>query len=677
MIDFSAPLPLPGDLQALPEGTTIVQVLQHRCGVHPDNQAFVFLEDGEKEAGSLTYRELDQGARIVAAKLVSLGLAGKQVLMFYPPGLEFILSFFGCLYARTIPAAAYPPRKNRSVQRVHKIAGDCGAAAILTTENIARSLERNFADDQLLSALPWHPTDLWTIPGQDIHFDNPAGFRDLAFLQYTSGSTGDPKGVMVSHQNIMCNLRSLQLIFSITPEDTAVHWVPQFHDLGLIFGILETVFSGSRAILIPPFIFIGNPFLMLQAITRYQATVSGQPDFAFNHCVEKISDEQRKALDLTTLRVMYSGAEPIRKSTFDRFLETFGPVGLRPESLIPAYGMAESTLILTGAKEPGPTVYLPVSGSELSKNRVVPVADPGQAKDVAWIASNGQPVGDTRILIVDPESGQLQQPGLVGEIWAHGNTVAMGYYGKSALTQSVFKATVTGQEGVYWLRTGDLGFIHNDELYITGRLKDLVIVHGRNFYPQDIEEVAETCHQAIRKSCTAAFAVDMDGKERLAVVAELRRMLFAPDPEEVIDAMVSAISGEFEIQPGRITLVRTGGIIKTSSGKIMRGANREALLQGDFEVIADRTFADQESAKAEIMEGKPATIEEFLMVWCSFRLNQGLAVDPENTLLSYGIDSLRAVELSEEVKRIFGIEWPPYLFFEETSIRQLARDGLK
>ncbi|MFZ4520170.1 MAG: AMP-binding protein [Bacteroidales bacterium] len=675
-MNLTNPVPIPGDLPLKPGQATIVSVLRERALIHPGKRAFTFLADGEAEAGSITYGDLDIAARNVAHKLEVLELKGKTVLMFYPPGIDFITAFFGCLYSGTIPAAAYPPRKNRSVHRIHTIAADCGASAILTTEVIARSLERNFAEDPLLAALPWHATDTWPVSDPSVVYDTEPGFEELAFLQYTSGSTGDPKGVMVSHRNIMYNLRSLQMIFQITPGDVALHWVPQFHDLGLIFGILETVFSGSLTVLIPPFIFISNPFFLLQAITRYKATVSGQPDFAFNYCVEKIDEEHRNRLDLSSLRVMYSGAEPVRKTTLDRFYETFSAVGLKAESLIPAYGMAESTLILVGGSITEPPFYLPVSTSALERNLVVPASDHGQGADIQWIASNGKTKMDTAILIADPDTCEVLQPGKIGEIWAKGSTVTMGYFGKPGLTEAIFKATPAGQNDPVWLRTGDLGFQYNGELFITGRQKDLIIIHGRNFYPQDIEEVAENCHSSIRNTCTAAFSIEHNGKERLAIVAELKRSILPHDTASILDAVVSAVSREFEIQPLRIALVRTGAIRKTSSGKIMRRANRESLLQGKFEVIADRMFDDRENPAADPDGMESLSLEQFLLVWVSRHLNEGSPADPLKSLPAYGLDSLKAVELSEETKSLFGFEWPPYLFFEEISIQQVAKEGM-
>jgi acyl-CoA synthetase (AMP-forming)/AMP-acid ligase II len=674
-MDVNTPIPVPGDLSLQPDQATIVSVLKNRAILHPVKKAFTFLVDGEDQELSITYGELDTCAGRVARELSCLGFKGKKVLLFYPSGVDFIIAFFGCLLAGVIPVPVFPPRKNRSLLRVHAIVENCGAVSILTTESIAQSLERNFSEDPLLKSLGWNTTEKWSASDRPVSLLPEPGFEDLAFLQYTSGSTGDPKGVMVSHRNIMYNLRSLQLFFQITKDDIAVHWVPQFHDLGLIFGILETVFSGSLTVLISPVNFISKPFCLLRAITRYRATITGQPDFAFNLCVDKTNEAQRSGLDLSSLRIMFSGAEPVRKATFEKFLTAFAPAGLKPEALSPAYGMAESTLILTGKTAFQTPNYLLVGTSFLEKNRVVPVFE--NDKDSQWITSNGKTNMDTRILITDPETKEILSPEKVGEIWAKGSTITMGYWNQSSLTEKVFCASPAGRNEPAWLRTGDLGFLYKEELFITGRLKDLIIIHGRNFYPQDIELTVEESHSSVRKTCVAAFSIEAKGKERLAVVAEVQKSIFPPDTSEMIEAIVTAISREYEIQPARIVLVRAGSLPKTSSGKMMRRAARQMLLCGEMSIIADRVFEDKEMVPSEFEGLVTITLTEFLISWVSLNLNNGLPANPSNSLASYGMDSLRAVLLTDDTKNMFGFEWPPYLFFEEISIQQLSEEGMK
>lgn len=675
-MNLSNQIPIPEDLQQNQDQQTIVSVLRQRAILHPEKLVFTFLEERSGIDQSITYGELELASRRVAIKLSELGLQGNRVLMFYPSGLEFIFAFFGCLISGVVPVPAYPPRKNRSLKRIHAIAANCGAVSILTTDDISQSLERNFSEDPLLNKLSWHSTESWASGEMKEQNLQEPDFENLAFLQYTSGSTGDPKGVMVSHRNIMYNLKSLQIFFRITNKDVLVNWVPQFHDLGLIFGVLETVFSGIHAVLISPVSFITNPFFFLQTIGRFHATISGQPDFAFNLCVDRTDDAQRSCLDLSSLRSLYSGAEPVRKSTFERFYQAFSPAGLKSEALFPAYGMAESTLILTGIDADHPPSYLPVHSSSLEIGNVVPASDGEDEKDIRWITGNGKPNMDTSILITDPETKEILPPDKIGEIWASGSTIAMGYYNKPQLSEEVFRVSTAGSDEPVWLRTGDLGFLHDQELYITGRLKDLIIIHGRNFYPQDIELTVEESHPSIRKTCSAAFSFEVDGTEKLGVVAELRRSVIHPDTSRVIDEIAAAIFREFEIQPGRIVLIRIGSIPKTSSGKIMRNATREYLVTGKFDIVADRSFTNS-VPQPEMQVPLDGSLEQFLTSWASLHLNKGMPVNPARNLSTYGMDSLKAVELTTETKNVFGFEWPPYLFFEEISIAQLADEGMK
>lgn len=667
-------VPIADDLTLLPNGATIVSVLKQRAALHPDKTAFSFLREGTVKEVCISYAGLEIQAGCVASKLNALGLKGQAVLMFFPSGLDFVSAFFGCLCSGVIPVPVFPPRKNRSLQRIHAIASDCAAKAILTTSEVSRSMERNFSGDPVLNNLPWHSTDLWVDSAIPCKSHHEPGFEDLAFLQYTSGSTGNPKGVMVSHRNIMYNLRSIQLFFNMNREDIIVNWVPQFHDLGLIFGILETVFSGSHTVLIPPVSFLSDPMFLLRAISRYHATICGQPDFAFNLCVEKTDEDQRAGIDLSSLRVFYSGAEPVRKLTLGRFFKAFSPAGLKEETLFPGYGMAESTLILTGKEVSQPPFFLAVSASALEKNTVIP---PSETGDTKWITSNGKPKMDTRIIIVDPEKTKQLPEDLVGEIWASGSTVTMGYFHNPHLTDQVFHATLPEYGASKWLRTGDLGFLHDGDLFITGRLKDLIIIRGSNFYPQDIEDVIESCHHSVRKTCTAAISYEDNGAERLVIVAELRRTILPHDTEKIMDAITTEVFNEFEIRPSRITLIRFGSIPKTSSGKIMRSTVRDYLLNGKFDIIDERFLKDDEKVIRPTSEIPSSSLEEFVVSWISSHLNKGSPVDLEKQMSAYGLDSLKAVELSAETKNIFGFEWPPYLFFEEISIRQMILEGEK
>jgi len=662
--------PVPADLGHLPDKATIVTVLQTRAALHPERRVFTFLGDGENETAVITYGGLDKAATTIAGKISAMDLSGKNVLMFYPAGIDFIAAFFGCLYAGAIPVPVYPPRKNRSLSRISVISADCDASAILATTEINNSLERNFSDDPYLSAIPWLATEELTPRLSDFKPADP-DLNQLAFLQYTSGSTGNPKGVMVSHRNIMANLKSLQLYMLICPEDTNVHWVPQFHDLGLILGILSTVFSGSHSVLIPPFIFISKPITLLKAISRYSARLSGGPDFAFNHCIDRIANDELSDIDLSTLRIMFSGAEPVRKQTMDRFSEKFSSCGFKTGAFFPAYGMAESTLILTGARNEKGPFSLPVKTNSLKEN-LIEMAGPED--DVHYIVSNGIPIMDTEIIIVNPDNSLKLEEDRVGEIWVSGTTITKGYWDNERLTAETFGVSPAGMNDPRWLRTGDLGFLHQGELYITGRLKNLIIINGKNFYPQDIEKTVENCHPSIRKTCVAAVPFEVKYKESLCIIAELERtFLRKPDTAGILEHIVASVSAEHEIQPARISLIRTGSIPKTSSGKMMHKAAREMLLKGELEIIAEKIFPEADFS-AELQPDN-ISLSDFICNWVSAKLNQGKPADTSDTLIAYGIDSLKASELSDEIKNRYGIELPPYRMFEDISINLLVREA--
>jgi len=430
-----------------------------------------------------------------------MDLSGESVLMFYPAGIDFIAAFFGCLYAGAIPVPVYPPRKNRSIDRIHAIAADCMASAILATGDIKRKFERNVSADPLLAHLPWCATDEITeLPAKPVF--NEIGIHEIAYLQYTSGSTGTPKGVMVTHRNIMVNLKSLQLYMDIRQTDTNVHRDPQFHDLGLLPAVPETPFSGSHTVLISPFTFISKPWYLLKAIHHYKASTTCGTDFSLNLCTDKIEENLVSGLDISSLRTFLTGAEQVRKESLDRFIQKFSVAGFKAGAFFPAYGMAESTLILTGArKEKGP-FSLPVKTDSLKKN-LVEMAGPGD--DVQYIVSNGIPNMDTEIIVVNPDNSLKLKEDRVGEIWVSGTTITKGYWGNEKLTAETFGVSPAGMNDPRWLRTGDLGFLHQGELYITGRLKNLIIINGKNYYPQDIEKTVENSHPSIRKTCIGPF----------------------------------------------------------------------------------------------------------------------------------------------------------------------------
>ena len=565
--------------------STLVDLLRHRSLHQPAQLAFTFLQDGETESSSLTYQELDRSARAIATQLQSLGASGSLALLLYPPGLEFIAAFFGCLYAGTVAIPAYPPRRNQNMSRLQAIVASSQAAVALTTTSLLTNIREQLAQNSELAALRWLATDNLA-SDQALGWQEPALSSDtLAFLQYTSGSTGTPKGVMVSHGNLLHNERMIERAFGHTEKTIVVGWLPLFHDMGLIGNVLQPLYLGRSCILMSPVDFLQKPFRWLQAISRYKATTSGGPNFAYDLCVRKITPEERATLDLSSWEVAFTGAEPIRAETLERFTAAFDPCGFRKEVFYPCYGMAETTLFVSGGLKTDPPVIHHVKGTALEQNRVVIAAS--EQEDVRAIVGCGQTWLDQKIIVVDPESLTQSLSDRVGEIWVSGSSVGQGYWRRPEETQQTFQAYLADTGEGPFLRTGDLGFLHNGELFVTGRLKDLVIIRGRNHYPQDIELTVDESHPALRSGYGAAFSVEVEGEERLVVAQEVERSYLRKlDADEVVGAVREAVSQQHELEVYAVLLIKTGSIPKTSSGKIQRYACKERLLAGTLDIVA-------------------------------------------------------------------------------------------
>ncbi|MGB8852488.1 MAG: aminotransferase class I/II-fold pyridoxal phosphate-dependent enzyme [Pirellulales bacterium] len=577
---------------------TIVDLLRQRAAYRPHDRAFTFLVDGENEELNITYAELDRKARTVGGWLMDRGMVGKRVLLLYPSGLDFIAAFMGCLYGGAIAVPAYPPRKNRSVERIEAIAADADAAVALTTRDVLDRFDGLKAAAPSLEHLIWKVdselepawADRWERP--DIDGDT------LAFLQYTSGSTGTPKGVMLSHENLLHNSLRIMQAFEITRSQSGVFWLPSFHDMGLIGGILVPLYGGKFNVLMSPVAFLQKPLRWLQAIAKYRATISGGPNFAYELCVRKTTPEQRAALDLSSWSLAFNGAEPVRAETIDAFCEAFAVSGFRREAFYPCYGLAESTLMVTGGMKFEPPVLRAFDAASIDTGTAL--ARPATAAGARRLVGSGRELDGQDVLIVDPQTCEALPPGRVGEIWVSGPSVAQGYWNRPEDSTATFGAmlsqpepAVSGQQVSKWrpnpgpyLRTGDLGFFDNGELFVTGRLKDLIIIRGRNHYPQDIEHAVELASPLVRAGSVAAFAVDVEGRERVVVTAELERG--RREPAEIaaaFEAIRSRLALDHEVAVEAIVLVRPNSIPKTSSGKIQRHACKRQFLDGTLEVV--------------------------------------------------------------------------------------------
>jgi acyl-CoA synthetase (AMP-forming)/AMP-acid ligase II/acyl carrier protein len=579
---------------SLLDTSTFVELLGRRALYHPEREAFTFLTDGEREDARLTYGDLDRRARAIGAWLQQHVERGARVLLVYPSDLEFIAAFFGCLYGGVIAVPTYPPqtRTRRSIEKVRGIINDVQPAVILTTSALTATVESVFAQAQELRVVPLIATDsidstlaaAWQGPA--------VNSSTLAFLQYTSGSTGMPKGVMLTHGNLLYNAALIYRHFELTPEHRGVSWLPLYHDMGLIGMVLEALYASVYTTIMSPAAFLQRPIRWLQAISRTRATISGGPNFAYDLCVRKITPEQKAELDLSNWTVAFNGAEPIRHETMQRFAEAFAPCGFRPEAFTPCYGLAEASLLVSGVRQGALPTVLPLQTAALAQNRVVMA---GSDESSSECVSSGNVPSGLKVVIAHPENRIACPAGEIGEIWVAGPSIAQGYWQKAEETERTFRAFLADTGEGPFLRTGDLGFMHDGELFVTGRLKDLVIIRGRNYYPQDIELTVEQSHPALRPGCGIAFSIDALNEEQLVVVCEVERQYRTLDVDEVVTAIRQAVAEQYELQVYAVVLVKIGSIPKTSSGKLQRNACRQRFLDGALEIVGEWTQSSDTS----------------------------------------------------------------------------------
>ena len=561
--------------------TSLNELVAMRAREQATRTAYLFLRDGEHDEQRRSYGEVDRQARAIAARLAETTAPGDRALLLYPPGLEFISAFFGCLYAGVIAVPAYPPDPTRlriTLARLQVIAADCSARAVLgTSPVIARQAELAMAVPALREATFIATDD----PGLTDSFDpviaDPAA---VAFLQYTSGSTAAPKGVVVTHGNILHNERVICSAMELDASSFGVGWLPLYHDMGLIGNVLAPVYAGFPVALMSPLRFVQSPIRLLRAISRYRATISGGPNFAFEHCINRISDEDKATLDLSSWRIAFNGAEPIRADTLARFSQAFASCGFAPQSIFTCYGLAEATLMVSGKPRGEVARTLRLDKAALEVSQVV-AAGEGPA---VTLTSSGVAGPGVTIEIVEPETCRRVPAGQVGEIWLASASVAAGYFGNAEDTLRTFGARLAGDGAGPFVRTGDLGFVRDGELYVAGRIKDVIVVRGRKLHPQDLERTAEAAHPALRLSGCAAFAVDRDGEEAVGLVVAIKGD--GSDAAAIFASLREALAEGHQIQPAILALIRPADLPKTSSGKIQRQACRAAYLSGTLSTTA-------------------------------------------------------------------------------------------
>ena len=665
---------------------TLTELLQLRARQFPKRTAFVF-EDESGQTLSWTFAELDQRAQAIAKWLSEHTTAGDRALLVYPAGLDFIASFFGCVYAGVLPVPATYPKPRRPLPRLDTIAEDCSPRVVLTHSSALNGL---CLDQQspAVASLTWEPTDQLE-PCSDFQ-PVTRTCDDLAFLQYTSGSTSEPRGVMISHGNLLHNLESIRQGFELekptpdTPIPSGVFWLPAYHDMGLIGGILTPIYVGGTSYLLPPTTFLRRPLRWLELLSETGAQISGAPNFGYELLVRKTDKQQREALDLSQWRLAFCGAEPIHPATLREFANAFASAGFREDAFYPCYGMAEVTLLVTGGKGSDKVRVLQVDREQLRNHQAVKVET--ECDQAHALVGCGYSLDGQQVEIVDPATQQPCPDGSVGEIWVHGPSVAQGYWNLDEVNQELFQAKIAGNDDQFYLRTGDLGFQLEGELYITGRLKDVIIIRGRNHYPQDIERTATESHPAVGMGAT--FSIESDREEQLIVVHQIEREHRKADFDEVMCSMRTAIVEQHELDPQAIVLLKPVSLPITSSGKVQRQRCREQYLAGELAVVAEWTASPKSSnvEKAALpapeflgqvlqLENKAlvSKIEDWLIRWLTVRadLNPGV-MQPATPFAELGIDSLTAVEISQEMDQQLELELPPMVIWSCPTCEALA-----
>ncbi len=662
----------------LTNATTLAQVLARRASGTDPNWSITFLDSTGNEADRWSLGDLETRTRTIAARLGAATAPGDPVLLVFQPGLEFFAGFLACQWSGRLAVPINPPRRNRLLGRLESVVRDCGAKVGLNGPGLLDSVSQWQSTSPVLADIEWHDVDRLdeVLAGQP-HDAQP---DDVAFIQYTSGSTSQPKGVKVSNRNLMDDMARMADVWAITPDSVMVTWLPAFHDLGLIFGLLQPLFSGCPVVQLAPNSFLQRPGLWLEAITRYRGTHSAAPSFAYDLCCRRIPEDQRAALDLSSLVMTMNAAEPINPEVFERFATTFAAVGFQRDAFAPAYGLAESTLAVTA----NPTGHKPVMvrlDTAALENHTIKLAPDGDPSGRV-LAGCGAPLPDVPIAIVDPDTQRRLTPDQVGEIWVGGPTIAQGYWKRDDETAATFGVTIDGDtDTAGYLRTGDLGAMIDGELVVTGRFKDLIIINGTNHYPQDIERTAQSAHPALRIDNGAAFSIEDDhGVERVTLVQEVERTQRKADPAPVFEAVSDAVWRTLEIPIARTVLVDPGAVLRTSSGKIQRLANKQAYLDGKLPIIAEWRATTEAAADGPAADrdahGKAdghADLTSWIVTWLAKRLDVPVGqIAVDRGFAELGLASIDAAEFAFDLGDHVGRELPETLAFDYPTVARVV-----
>lgn len=668
---------------------TIVDLFNTHLVRFPNKTIYRFLTNGEEETASRTFQQLYERSKVIASHILEKATPGDRVLLLYPSGLDFTDAFFGCLLAGVIAVPAFPPQGKRRIGRLETIVADCNATLIITTDEVYKKCHSWFSDE-VFSEVKWLQTNVLTTI-KEVSKNVEITAQTIAFLQYTSGSTGDPKGVMVTHQNILHNTKLIQDSFRLSPKSIGVTWLPIYHDMGLIGNILEALCVGFELIIMSPTSFIQKPIRWLQTISDYKATYSGGPNFSYDLCVNQIQEEQLKELDISGWKSAFNGSEPIRLETLHRFVDKFEKVGFKEKALFPCYGMAETTLVVSSSKYTSVPNMLYLEKDKFHQGIISIHREEKKTNQIGFVG-NGPVLGDLKVKIVNPETRQVCKKGEIGEIWVAGKSIAKGYWNREKLSQEIFLATTVyanGKENTKagtFLRTGDMGFFHEGELFVSGRLKEVMIFNGANYYPQDIEKTIQEAHPDLQNNAGAAFETVIDGVAQLVIVQEVKRTSMRNyNFKEIVKSICDSVFQEHELGVYGILMVKPGRVSKTSSGKIQRVGAKRAYEAGEIDGVLESwdkktvyrtTETNEISPRAEVKNTRKIS-NTHITLWLQKTISTELQI-PENKIYpttsfsELGMSSVQMIRLSGMLSAYVEKEISPASLYSYSTIEELS-----
>jgi acyl-CoA synthetase (AMP-forming)/AMP-acid ligase II/acyl carrier protein len=658
--------------------SNIVEVSQQRALIHPERECVIFLEDGENQSESITYRDNDRAARHLAAVLQDKGISkGDRILIILPNSLEFINIFYGCLYGGFLAVPLSEPAGTKQMAAYMEtflptLKVSKPSLLIATTEMVDFLLNKLTPEQKSIFAGVTIAADKEILAETDVEFSPPEiNKHDTAYLQFTSGSTGTPKGIMIGHGNIMANLEEARKFMQLEEENGTAVWLPLFHDFGLVAGLMGALYSGGFVVLMTPAHFIRKPLRWLAAISKYKCAYSYVPPFALDLCIKKISEKELEQLDLSCMVSVTDGSEPVHYLPTKKFIERFSTCGLKPDVIRPGFGLAEIVIMFSGCKSGLEGLCVDRHVLE-TKGRVELIDNNTPEADKKMLVNLGPQMDDHEIVIKGDENQSLPE-GIVGELMVCGPSVAQGYYNNDQATEEIFRQQIKGKEQLF-LTTGDSALLWKGDLYFAGRIKDIIIIRGRNYYPHDIEQVLSLVEE-LRPGCMMAYASKGENElEHLTTAVEVRAdlikdsALFLKYVMPAVDHKIIEIVGEyFQIIPSERLYLEPGTIAKTSSGKIRHQHNRLVFKSSQFDGLIERVFSSENEGDSYEDEEKPSLESEILTL---FEKIVSLKPDFDQPILSCGADSVVIVEFVDQIEKKYQQDFEVE---ENTTLKDIAR----